>query len=226
MRPWTVLDSADTADGLLELRRRGDSDFLITIEGRVLMTSRAHSSEVGLARLGCRGLLKVSKPAVVIGGLGMGYTLRAALDCLPITATVVVAELNALVLKWCKGPLAPLTQAAVADLRVDVRIENVTDTVRGLGDRSVNAILLDLYQGPGSNRGIRDDPVYGERSLREIRRVLRPEGVLAVWTEQPSSGFQRNLTKVGFGVKRHRSGKGGLRHLIYVASLPPPAAKG
>ena len=128
MRSWTVLDRVQTPDGVLELRRRADDDFLITIDGRVLMNSRAHRSELGLARLGCKGLTEPS-PSVLIGGLGMGYTLRAALDCLPTHARIVVAELNRCVLQWCEGPLAALTIDAVRDPRVEVRIEDVAQSI-------------------------------------------------------------------------------------------------
>src|SRR6478609_8071515 len=120
--PWVTLASVPTAEGLLDLRRRGEKDFLITIGGRVLMTSAAHRSEDALAKLACAGLRAKRRARVLVSGLGMGFTLRAALDELADDAEVTVAELNAVVVDWCKGPLAPLTAAAARDPRVTVEI--------------------------------------------------------------------------------------------------------
>ena len=215
MRAWTVLDRVQTPTGLLELRQRAADDFLIMIDGRVLMNSRASRSEVGLARLGCRGLT-ASAPVVLIGGLGMAYTLRAALDCLPDSARVIVAELNPCVRQWCEGPLAPLTADAVRDHRVEVRIEDVARTIAA-ADGDYAAVLLDLYEGPGGG-DLRDHPLYGRAILRQIRRALVPGGRLAVWSEEPSSPFERNLRHAGFQVMRRRLGRGGLRHAVYLAT--------
>src|SRR5205823_1736782 len=124
-RPWHTVARVDTAEGALELRRRGDADFLITIAGRVLMTSQARRSEEALATLPLRDRPPPRVDRVLIGGLGMGYTLRAALDVLPATARVTVVELNADVAAWCRGPLAPLTDGAVADSRVTIVVGDV-----------------------------------------------------------------------------------------------------
>lgn len=210
-----------TADGLLELRQRAGDDFLIAIDGRILMSSRAHRSEVELARLACRDLPGAA-PAVLIGGLGMGYTLRAALDCLPGEARVVVAELNARVLEWCRGPLAALTDAAVADRRVQVCIEDVAVAIEAADRAAYAAVLLDLYEGPGSG-DLGEHPLYGRAVLRDIRRALVRGGRLAVWAEQPSAAFERNLRQAGFRTAMRRPGRGGLRHAVYLAE---PAAEG
>ncbi len=217
MRSWIVLDRVQTPDGVLELRRRADDDFLITIDGRVLMNSRAHRSELGLARLGCKGLTEPS-PSVLIGGLGMGYTLRAALDCLPAHARIVVAELNRCVLQWCEGPLAELTSGAARDPRVEFRIEDVAQSIAAAkGSAPYAAILLDLYEGPGGG-DLRNHPLYGRSFLQKIRRALLPGGRLAVWSEEPSPPFERNLRATGFTATRHRLGRGGLRHAVYLAT--------
>jgi spermidine synthase len=143
---------------VLELRRRGECDFLITHDGRVLMTSAAHRSEMALARLALAKLAARRAPQVLLGGLGMGFTLRAALDALSPRARVVVAELHPVVVEWCRGPLASLNQAAVHDPRVSVE---VCDVARVIGSgRSFDAIAVDLFagpQGPG-----RDDPHFGD----------------------------------------------------------------
>jgi spermidine synthase len=184
------------------------------------MNSRTHRSEVALAELACRHLSGVRRPTVLIGGLGMGYTLRAALDLLPAEARIIVAEINPFVVDWCRGPLAELTDNAVADPRVEVRIEDVTSTIERAsrhGAAKLDAILLDLYEGPGADTP-RTDPVYGERVLRTMREALSRHGVLAVWSEQPSAGYERRLRSAGYTVERSRPGRGGLRHVVYLAN--------
>lgn len=217
MRAWVILDRVQTPDGVLELRQRAKDDFLIAVDGRILMNSRAHRSEVELARLGCRDLPSPS-PVVLIGGLGMGYTLRAALDRLPGDARVVVSEINPRVREWCEGPLAALTANAVGDRRVEVRIEDVARSIATAGRAAYAAILLDLYEGPGAG-DLRGHPLYGFAILRRMRDALIPDGRLAVWGEQPSPGFERNLRSAGFEFKLHRPGRGGLRHAVYTATV-------
>src|SRR5512138_2459659 len=129
-QPWNTIASAPTADGLLELRQRGAKDFLIMIGPQVLMNSLANRSEVVLGQLGCGHLATHPAPRVLVGGLGMGFTLRAVLDALPATARVVVAELNPVVPTWCQGPLALLTNSAVTDPRVTVEITDVARLIR------------------------------------------------------------------------------------------------
>src|SRR5438552_626020 len=132
-RPWQIIASVPTREGALELRRRGDeagpADFLIVIAGRVLMTSAARRSEEELAERACKSLPHARAPRVLIGGLGMGFTLRAALDALPAGARVTVAELHADVVAWCRGPLAPATNDALADPRVSVTVGDVARTI-------------------------------------------------------------------------------------------------
>lgn len=223
-RPWITLEKVDSDAGPIELRRRADDDFLITLNGRILMNSRAHRSEVALAELACRRLRKAPSPSVLIGGLGMGYTLRAALDALPADARVVVAEMNPAVVDWCRGPLAELTDHAVGDPRVVVRIEDVGSTIALAGNRKDTAkfdtILFDLYEGPGTRSPRGDDPLYGDHALLQIRSALRPGGVLAVWSEQPSAAYERRLRAAGYAVELCRPGRGGLRHAVYVAVRP------
>ena len=132
-KPWKTIESIDTDEGVLELRQRDERDFLITVGGLVLMNSMANRSEVVLGQLGCQHLKSYSTPRVLVGGLGMGCTLRAVLDSLPATAEVVVAELNPVVLDWCRGPLSRLTDGAASDPRVRVEIGDVADLVRNTG---------------------------------------------------------------------------------------------
>jgi spermidine synthase len=214
VQPWTVLDTVATADGALELRRRGDGAFLIMIAGRVLMTSNDRRSEQALATLACRGLAAPA-PRVLIGGLGMGYTVRAALDALPVGAEVVVAELTPAIETWCRGPLAPLTGAALDDPRVRVVIDDVARTIADAPAGRYHAILLDLYEGPHAATQRADDPFYGRSALARSRAALAAGGVLAVWSEDPDAAFAQRLATAGFEVATHRLGKP-RRHVVYL----------
>jgi spermidine synthase len=220
-RAWHTLDRADTEDGRLELRRRGEDEFLILLEGRVLMNSAASRSEVALARIACAALAGRAAPRVLIGGLGMGCTLRAALDALPAAARVVVAELQATVVQWCRGPLAALTGGAVDDSRVELRLGDVASALRDAaapGATRLDAVLLDLYEGPHPASQPPDHPHYGAAALACTRESLRPGGILAIWSEDPDAHFERALDRAGFAVRRERPGRGGRRHVVYVAS--------
>jgi spermidine synthase len=228
-RPWETLESVATADGPLELRRRGDRDFLITIRGRVLMTSVAHRSEDALARLACNGLADKRGARVLIGGLGMAYTLRAALDALGPDARVTVAELNPAVASWCRGPLATLTDGAVNDPRSDVMIDDVSQVIARASEapasRKFDAIVIDLYEGP-QPRIAPDDPLYSVAASANVFRALRENGTYAIWCEKASPAFERSLRSAGFRVELHRGGRGGSVHLIYVAHAVPQRDRG
>lgn len=221
--PWKILDSVSTDEGTLELRQRGERDFLITVGGLVLMNSLAHRSETALGRLACAHMMEHADPRVLVGGLGMGYTLKTVLDELPITGRVLVAELNPVVLDWCSGPLADLTGCAASDPRVTVEISDVAEIIRrGAKDRKAygfDAIVFDLYKGPHARTDKSDDPLYGSRAIAATRAALRPGGVFAVWGESYDAGFERRLCDAGFKVTTSRPGKGGLRHVVFLASL-------
>lgn len=222
-QPWKIIDNVPTSAGLLELRQRGARDFLITIGGQVLMNSLAHRSEVALGELACGHLRQHHAPRVLVGGLGMAFTLRAVLDQLPPSGQVVVAELNSVVVQWCLGPLAALTDAAAADPRVTVEITDVSAFIRqcaGQPAKTFDAIVLDLYTGPDTGTHWRDDPLYGSRAIAHARAALRPGGVFAIWGESPDAGFTRRLSEAGFDVSTTRPGRGGLRHVVYVAKCP------
>ncbi len=216
MRSWETLDAADSPDGRLELRRRGERDFLITLAGRVLMNSAARRSEEALAREVCARLPQQQAPRVLVGGLGMGLTLRTALDDLPADARVTVAELNSVVVDWCRGPLAALNARAVEDPRVAVVIADVAELIRNPRAQRFDAIAIDLYQGPSGGRDS-DEPFYGRRALEETRDALAPGGVFGIWAERPDSGFEKRLRAAGFAFERSRPGRGGLRHVVYAA---------
>lgn len=213
MRHWETLAAVNTAEGKLELRRRSEHDYLITIGGRILMTSVQHRSEDALARLGCAGL--ASDAHVLVSGLGMGYTLRAALDELGPDARVAVAELNAVVVDWCKSWLGPLTGDAATDPRVTLAVEDVAKTIsRAAKDGSrFHAIVLDMYEGPQAK--VDDDhPLYGLHALERTRAALHEGGVLAVWCESVSVGFERALRRARFDFAVHREGRGARMFLV------------
>jgi len=228
-QPWKIIDSVATEEGILELRQRGERDFLITVGGLVLMNSLAHRSEVALGRLACSHLRNHAAPRVLVGGLGMGFTLRAVLDSLPPAASVVVAELNPVVLRWCRGPLAGLTDGAVADPRVGVEIADVAELIgkgaEGAGG-AFDAVVFDLYKGPHYHTDKRDDPLYGSRAIEKTRAILKPGGVFAIWGENFDAGFDKRLRAAGFSTTTERPGRGGLRHVVFVAKMQPPRKKG
>jgi spermidine synthase len=194
---------------LLELRKRGESEFLIVIGGRVLMNSASQRSEQALAELALSG----DETRVIVGGLGMGFTLRAALDKLGPSARVKVGELDPTIVEWCKGPLAATTNHALADRRVDVVLGDVEALIGR--SRNVDAIILDLYEGPYEARGC-----FGARGLAAIHRALAPTGVLAVWSEDSAPSFVGRLERAGFAAKTHRAGSN-RRHVVYCAAPRP-----
>jgi spermidine synthase len=218
MQPWRTIDRADTPEGPLELRQRGERDFLITVDGRILMTSVAHRSEDALAELACAPLAGVARPRVLVGGLGMGYTLRAALDRLPKTARVLLVDLNAVVVRWCQGPLAPLTKSAIDDGRVTVKVDDVARVIGAAAPGSYDAVLLDLYEGPHQATNRPGDPLYGATALERTRRALRSGGTFAVWSEETDRPFERRLATAGFTVQTHRQRGGGRSHVVYLAT--------
>ncbi|MDD2318965.1 MAG: spermidine synthase [Geobacteraceae bacterium] len=223
-QPWKVIESVATADGTLELRQRGERDFLIVIGGQVLMNSLANRSEIVLGQHGCAHLKGRTGARVLVGGLGMGCTLRGVLDTLTADAQVVVAELNPVVPEWCRGPLALLTDSAITDCRVMLEICDVTTLIRSAaasgGAARFDAIVLDLYRGPHARTDRVRDPFYGSRAIESMRKALLPGGVLAVWGENYDEGYVQRLRGAGFTVATERPGRGGLRHVVFLARLP------
>jgi spermidine synthase len=214
-QPWQTLATVGTSDGVLELRRRGD-DWLMVIDGRVLMNSFSRSSEEELARLAVARLGDRAPRHVLVSGLGMGFTLRALLDRAPAEARVVVAELNPVVVEWCRGPLGPATNEAIRDPRVRVEVGDVADVIAGAAPEAFELILLDLYEGPNSSTQDADDPFYGAGALARAHRALAPRGVLGVWSEDADAPFERRFSAARFSVTKHSIGSGGRRHFVYL----------
>jgi len=219
-QPWQTVDKVDTPDGVLELRRRGERDFLILINNRVLMNSSANRSERALGELACKALSTRTRPRALIGGLGMGLTLKAALDCLSPDAKVVIAELNPVIVTWCRGPLAGLTESSLDDPRVTVEIDDVAAVIAKTaqaGAKKFDAIIIDLYEGPHAKTNAISDPFYGMGALKRTAGALSAGGVFAVWGEASDAGFEKRLAVAGFTFDRQRPGRGGMRHVVYVA---------
>ena len=216
-QPWKTLERVETPDGVLELRQRGDSEFLFTVAGQVLMTSRATRSEEALAALACGGIGGGERPAVLIGGLGLGFTLRAALDLLPTGAHVCVAELHEAVVRWCQAPLASLSGHSLDDPRVEARVADVSAVIAA-GRSRWDAIAIDLYDGPHRGNQGPQDSIYGAPALRRTLEALRPGGTFAVWAEEHDDRFAGRLSAAGFGdVEEKHPGRGSQRHVVYVA---------
>lgn len=212
---WQTIATVGTAEGPLELRRRRD-DWLMLIDGRVLMNSFSRNSEQELARLAVERLANRPPRHVLIAGLGMGFTLRALLDRAPADARVVVAELNPVVVEWCRGPLGPATDEAIRDPRVRVEVRDVADVIASAPAGSFDLILLDLYEGPNSSTQAADDPFYSASALGRLHRALAPGGVAGIWSEDADAAFARRFGASGFTVSKHSLKSGASRHVVYL----------
>ena len=220
-KPWVTLDARETPDGVLELRRRDAKDFLILVGGRVLMNSRENQSEVVLGRAACAALCEpTGGNRVLVGGLGMGITLRAVLEAVHADCRVEVAELHPVVAEWCRGPLAELTEGAVLDPRVEVVLDDVSEVIRRGRETPYDAIVLDLFEGPHAKTDARKDPLYGRGAIDRTWDALTPNGTLGVWAEGKDEGFEQRLRRRGFAVETRRPGRGGYRHWVMLARRP------
>ena len=243
MKPWELLAEARTPDGTLMSLTRRDTELVIMAGGKILMSSRMHGSEEAMAdmafqRLGLRParrstLLEGGRPdaggraplagaCVLVGGLGLGYTLRATLDLLPADATVIVSELIPAIVEWHGGPLAALADKPIADKRVQIEVKDVIATLRSSAGR-FDAILLDIDNGPEAFTESSNAGLYNDRGIATIRAALKPGGVLAVWSAWEDRRFEQRLKYAGFKVAvervRARLKNGGPRHTIFLGSL-------
>jgi spermidine synthase len=204
----------------LRLFRRG-GDFMIVLERNELMSTRMNGSEIALGTMACERLGDRPAPRLLIGGYGMGFTLRAVLGLLKADARVVVAELVPGIVEWARGPMAALTDGCLDDPRVDLRLTDVS-AVLDAPDGRFDAILLDVDNGPDGLTRPANDGLYTARGLTRARMALRPGGILAIWSAAPDAAFARRLSQSGFEVdevrtKARDNGKGPT-HVIWFAT--------
>ncbi|MBI3549429.1 MAG: hypothetical protein HY078_10350 [Elusimicrobia bacterium] len=221
MNPWEVLGSAKVPGGseTLTLHRRGD-EYLIKVDGHLLMDNRAHASEDALAELGCRKAGALRKPRVLVGGLGMGFTLAAALRRLGAGAKVDVSELVPEVVEWNRGPISHLAGRPLQDPRVEVHPRDIALILRERRD-AYDAILQDVDNGPEGQTLKANDWLYSDAGLAAAASALRPAGVIAFWSSKPNRDFVKRLRKADFEVAeypvRSRGGRG-THYVVWTAT--------
>lgn len=221
MKPRELIGEAEVPGGPPLRLIRHDNAFIIMLDRNELMSSRMSGSEKALATLTCERLGGRTAPRLLIGGYGMGFTLRAALSVLDSDARLVVAELVPGIIDWARGPMAAITQGCLDDPRVDVRIGDVatqiTDTRHGY-----DAILLDVDNGPDGLTRAANDGLYSAQGLARAHGALKPGGILAVWSAGPDRAFTQRLRQTGFNVEevkvRARENGKGPMHTIWFAS--------
>jgi len=220
VKPWELLGQTRTPDGTDMRLQRRDTEYVILAGGLSLMSSRMHGSEEALATRGCQHVRGREAASVLIGGLGMGYTLRATLDLLPSDATIVVAELVPAVVEWNRGVLAPLANRPLDDARVQIEMGDVSAVVRAARAR-FDAVLLDVDNGPNAFTSPVNSRLYDDQGLAAMSRALKPGGVMAVWSAWESRRFEQRLKYAGFAVNvdrvRARLKQGGPKHVLFFA---------
>jgi spermidine synthase len=209
----------------MKLTRRAD-EYIILADDKSLMSSRMHGSEDALATLACAKARTLKQPCVLVGGLGMGFTLRAALDVLPPQAVVVVAEIVPAVVEWNRGPLGPLAGYPLNDKRVQVELADVAATLTHARSR-FDAALLDTDNSPAEFTLPGNARLYDDRGIAAARVALKADGVLAVWSAHDDPKFVQRLRRARFKVQvepvRSRQKQGGGHHTIFLAHKPPSA---
>ena len=219
-----LLGQALSRDGtVLKLVRRG-GEYIILANGRSLMSSRMHGSEEALATFACQRARTLPRPSVLIGGLGMGFTLRATLDLLPPDATIVVAEIVPAVVEWNRGPLGPLAEHPLNDARVQVEVDDVAVTLSSRPGQ-FDAVLLDVDNGPSPFAAETNACLYDDRGISIAFAALKMGGVLAVWSAREDRKFEQRLRHGRFNVEvervRARLKSGGPRHTIFLGHKSP-----
>lgn len=213
---------AQTPDGGEMQLWKHDRDFSITVNGLELMNSRQHESELELARLGCAAFTSHPAPKVLIGGLGLGYTLRQTLDMLGPHAKITVSELMDAVVEWNEQTLGILNDGPLSDQRVDLKRGSVLTLISRSTNR-FDAILLDIDNGPGALTDSENQRLYGRAGMEACREALRERGCLAVWSVDSSKPFEQTLVQCGFHVRRYRAsaykGSKSQNRFIFVACL-------
>ncbi|MDA3970079.1 MAG: hypothetical protein PF442_01875 [Desulfobulbaceae bacterium] len=229
MKPRIKLAAASTPDGGEMVLYQHDRDFSIIVNGADLMHSRRHESELELARLGCQHLSNNEEPTVLIGGLGMGYTLRQTLDLVGANGSVVMAELMEEVIEWNRKYMGELNDHPLQDERVDLRVGDILD-ILSKSKASFDTILLDVDNGPEPMTHSGNSQLYSYQGVVACKAALRDKGCLAVWSAKPNKDFEHLVMDCGMHIHRYRvpahKGKNASSHFIWIASeklknLPP-----
>jgi spermidine synthase len=219
MKYWEKLATA-TEDGtvlVLERHRtaRDGDEYVIRVNGDVLMTSGAHTSEDALCEVVKHALAPIDRPRVLIGGLGLGFTLRAFLDALP-NAELVVAEISPAIVEWNRTFLAPLSGDALSDARAEVLVGDVRAAIKRGG---WDAIVLDVDNGPWALSKRSNAALYGVTGLRAAKDALSSRGILVVWSAGDDREFVQRMQQVGFAARTKFVRSGGARHVLFVGTL-------
>ena len=220
MNPWILLDQVEVPGdgGTMKLYQRA-FEFSISVKNEELMNSRMHGSEDALAELACKRLANRNAPRILIGGLGMGFTLRSALNHLNDNTEVVVAELVPAVIKWNRTHLAKLAESPLDDPRVQIHQSDVGLLIKKEA-AAYDAILLDVDNGPDALTHAGNDRLYTHGGLAAAKTALRPNGILGVWSAEPDKSFTKRLRGSGFKVEQitvRARGTKGRRHTLWLA---------
>jgi len=219
LKKRVLLDQSLTPEGGVLTLHEHDGAYDIQLNASPLMSTRQHSSEEKLAELACEPLKSKARARVLIGGLGFGFTLKAALAALPADATVIVAELLEAVVAWNRNPAYPLASEALADPRVTVKQSDVAEVIRS-APGSFDAVILDVDNGPAAFSAPGNGKLYQDSGLRLTRSALRPGGCAAYWSAGPNATFEKLLGRAGFNVEVQRCrahGQSGSWHTLFLA---------
>ena len=221
MKKWTTLGQALTPDGKTISLHEHDGSYAIRVDGIPLMSTRQHASEEKLAELACAHLRGIRCARVLIGGLGFGFTLKAALGAVAADAGVVVAEILGAVIAWNRNPAFPLAADWMADPRVTVIEEDAGEVIRR-ARRSFDSIILDVDNGPAALSTGGNARLYDSAGLHRARAALRSGGCLAVWSVAPDPAFEKLMTQAGFAVEVQRCrsrGTTGRWHTLFLGRV-------
>ena len=236
MKPIKQIATATTPDGSVLVLNERDGDFTINVDRQELMSSRRHESEVQLAKLGCHNMKRNNQPNVLVGGLGMGYTLRAALDMLKPAAKITVSELLPEVVEWNKKYLGELTDNALNDKRVTVKVGDVVELLKE-SSSCFDSILLDIDNGPAAITNIANARLYNRNGINTIINALSEKGCVAFWSSGRDKTFEKRLKKFGlisrfFKVPVYKGAKAcpvcilvASREFTSLPPLPPPRVR-
>ncbi len=221
MKKWTTVDQALTPDGKTISLNEHDGSYAIRVAGIPLMSTRQHASEEKLAELACARVREIRRARVLVGGLGFGFTLKAALTALAADATVVMAEVLGAVIAWNRNPAFPLAAEALADPRVIVLQQDVGEVIREARG-SFDSIILDVDNGPAALSTDGNRRLYDSTGLHNARAALRPAGCLAFWSVAPDPAFEKLMTQAGFSVEVQRCRshvRSGSWHTLFLGRL-------